>query len=81
MSRPRPLSLPVLAGAALVSSPALWRALDGTGAPAVALTRFLVCLVLCWAALSAVATLVGPPPRAEPAEHHGDDAEETNRSQ
>ncbi len=63
MGRPGPLSLPVLVGAALVSSPALWRALDGAGAPGVALTRFLVCLVLCWAALSGVSLLVGPPPR------------------
>ena len=57
-----PLSAPVLVGAALVSSPALWNALQGTGSPEVALTRYLVCIVLCWTALAVVAFVVGPAP-------------------
>jgi len=63
MGRPGLLSAPVLLGAALVSSPALWRGLVDGGSASVALTRFLVCIGLCWAALSLVTALVGPPPR------------------
>jgi hypothetical protein len=37
----------------------------------VALTRYLLCIVLCWAALGLVVTLVGPPPRPERAEGAG----------
>lgn len=83
MRSPGLLSLPVLLGAALLSSPALWRALvEDTGSPTVALTRFLVCGVLCWVALSVVAMLVGPPPRPEPsARDHGDDADGPDRSE
>jgi hypothetical protein len=65
-----PLSLPVLGGAAVVSSPALWRALvEGTTSTEVALTRYLVSVVICWAVLAFVAMLVGPAPQpeAEPA--------------
>lgn len=61
-----PLSLPVLGGAALVSSPALWRALvDGTTPVEVALSRYLVSVAICWAALAFVAMLVGPAPAPE----------------
>lgn len=56
-----PFSFPVLAGAALVSSPALWGLLAGQARLDVALTRYLVAVALCWAALSVVAMLVGPP--------------------
>jgi hypothetical protein len=59
-----PLSLPVLGGAAVMSSPALYGALvDGTTTMETAMTRFLICAVLCWVALSALGSLVGPPPR------------------
>ena len=51
-----PLSAPVLGGAALISAPALWGAfVTGTTPTEVALTRFLVCAVLCWAGLAVVA--------------------------
>ena len=70
-----PLSAPVLGGAALVSAPALWRTFVEGAAPAsMALSRFLVSLLVCWVALEVVAMLVGPAPvAAEPA----DTAEET----
>lgn len=55
-----PFSLPVLAGAALVSSPALWSSLVGEVRLDVGLSRYLVAVVLCWAALNFVAFLVGP---------------------
>jgi hypothetical protein len=59
-----PLSLPVLGGAAVMSSPALYGAfVDGTTTMETALTRFLICAVLCWVAFSALTSLVGPPPR------------------
>lgn len=58
-----PFSLPVLGGAAVVSSPALWRALvEGTASTQVALTRYLVSVAICWAALALFALLVGPAP-------------------
>ena len=61
-----PLSLPVLGGAAVLSSPALYRALvEGTARPDVALTRYLVAVAICWAVLALVSMLVGPAP--EPA--------------
>ncbi len=61
-----PVSLPVLGGAALISSPALWRALvEGTTSTQVALTRYLVSVLVCWAVLGLVAMLVGPAPRPE----------------
>jgi hypothetical protein len=80
MTRPGPLSLPVLAAAALVSSPALWRGLVEGGSASVAVTRFLVSIGLCWVALSVVATLVGPPPRAEPAARDHDEVDGHDRS-
>jgi hypothetical protein len=56
-----PLSGKVIGAATLVSSPALWLALvDRTLPLDVALTRYLVALVLCWAALSLVATWAFP---------------------
>jgi|tagenome__1003787_1003787.scaffolds.fasta_scaffold12651321_1 hypothetical protein len=59
-----PLSLPVLGAAAVMSSPALYGAfVDGTTTMETALTRFLVCAVLCWVGFSALASLIGPPPR------------------
>ncbi|HET8716283.1 MAG TPA: hypothetical protein VFM50_00910 [Nocardioidaceae bacterium] len=67
-----PLSPVVLIAAALVSSPALWGGLvEQTTPMSVALTRYLLCIVLCWAALGLVVTLVGPPPRPERAESAG----------
>jgi hypothetical protein len=60
-----PLSASVIGAATLVSSPALWLALvDRTLPLDVALTRYLIALVLCWAALSLVATWAFPDPRA-----------------
>jgi hypothetical protein len=57
-----PFSAPVLVGAALVSSPALWNVLQGDSPPEVALSRYLVSIVLCWMALAVVAFVVGPVP-------------------
>jgi hypothetical protein len=58
-----PLSASVVGAATVVSSPALWQALvDRTLPLDVALTRYLVALVLCWAALSLVATWAFPDP-------------------
>lgn len=60
-----PLSGKVIGAATLVSSPALWLALvDRTLPLDVALTRYLVALVLCWAALSLVATWAFPDARS-----------------
>jgi hypothetical protein len=55
-----PFSAPVLVGAALVSSPALWNVIQGTSPAEVALTRYLISVVLCWMALALVAFMVGP---------------------
>lgn len=58
-----PLSSGVLGAATLVASPALWLGLVDRSLPLdVALTRYLVALVLCWAALSVVATWAFPEP-------------------
>jgi hypothetical protein len=66
-----PLSPHVLGAATLVSSPALWLGLvDQTLPLDVALTRYLIALALCWAALSVVAAWAFPDPgsvRVEPA--------------
>jgi hypothetical protein len=75
-----PVSLPVLGGAALLSSPALWRALvEGTTSTQVALTRYLVSVLVCWAVLGLVAMLVGPAPRPDSDDdeeaHEGADAD------
>lgn len=61
-----PFSAPVLVGAALVSSPALWNVLQGDSPPEVALSRYLVSIVLCWMALAVVAFVVGPVPTVGP---------------
>jgi hypothetical protein len=56
-----PLSTGVLGAATVVSSPALWLGLvDRTLPLDVALTRYLIAVVLCWAALSLVATWAFP---------------------
>jgi hypothetical protein len=58
-----PLSGGVLLGSAVVASPALWAGLvDGTMPLDVALTRYLIVLVICWAAISVVADLAFPAP-------------------
>jgi hypothetical protein len=58
-----PLSTGVIAAATLVSSPALWLGLvDHTLPLDVALTRYLIALVLCWAAMSVVAVWAFPEP-------------------
>ena len=58
-----PLSPHVLGAATLVSSPALWLGLvDRTLPLDVALTRYLVAVAICWAALSLVATWALPDP-------------------
>lgn len=58
-----PLSTGVLGAATLVSSPALWLGLvDRTLPLDVALTRYLIALALCWAALSVVAAWAFPDP-------------------
>lgn len=58
-----PLSTGVLGAATVVSSPALWLGLvDRTLPLDVALTRYLIALVLCWAALSLVASWAFPEP-------------------
>jgi hypothetical protein len=60
-----PLSTSVLAAATVVSSPALWLGLvDRTLPLDVTLTRYLIALVLCWAAVSLVATWAFPDPRS-----------------
>ena len=77
-----PLSLPVLGTALLVSSPALYRALVlGTTPPLVGLSRFLVAVLVSWAAFGLLAMLVGPPPSPERAEDDADpaEAEDTGR--
>jgi hypothetical protein len=70
-----PLSTGVLAAATLVSSPALWLGLvDRTLPLDVALTRYLVALVLCWAAMSLVAAWAFPEPGSVKVEPRPDPA-------
>lgn len=71
-----PFSLPVLGGAALVSAPALWSSVTGQLRLDVGLSRYLVAVVLAWAALSLVAMLVGPAPTPRPADDAVDEAAE-----
>lgn len=65
-----PLSGTVLVAAAVVASPAAWRWLVlGTMPMEIALWRYLVALVACWAGLSLVARLLPSPgrsPRTDP---------------
>ncbi|MGZ4493256.1 MAG: hypothetical protein ACXVWU_01020 [Nocardioides sp.] len=77
-----PLSAPVLGGAALVSAPALWGMFDDGTSPSVALTRYLVCVLVCWVGLEVVAMLVGPVGPAkgpEPAEDLADRVDPDHR--
>ena len=69
-----PFSTPVLAGAALLTSPAWWRALEGTGSLSVATTRFLVTALACWLAFEVLAALVGPAPVAVSVDESGSGA-------
>lgn len=58
-----PLSGSVLVGAAVVASPALWSSLvDGALPLDVALTRYLIAVVICWVLISLVAELAFPAP-------------------
>lgn len=71
------LSPTVLGAAGVCASPALYQTLVTGGVPLeVAMTRYLVALVLCWVAISVVAALVGEPPApaARSAETGGDAA-------
>lgn len=72
-----PFSTPVLLGAALLSSPALWLSLTGHMRAEVALSRYLVAVVVCWLALALFVSLVGPPPgrTRQPAAAATEDAE------
>lgn len=71
-----PLSAGVLGAATLVSSPALWLGLvDRTLPLDVALTRYLIALVLCWAALSLVASWALPDPGSATGPHAGPEQE------
>ena len=60
-----PLSAPVLGGAALLTAPALWGMVDDTTSPVVALTRFLICMGVLWAAFGVLEMLVGPVQQAQ----------------
>ena len=61
------LSPTVLGAAGVCASPALYQALVTGGVPVeVAMTRYLVALVLCWLAISFVAALIGEPPAPSP---------------
>lgn len=59
------LSIPVLAAAGVLASPALWQtAMTGAVPFDVAVTRYLLAVVVTWAALSMVGSLIswGPAP-------------------
>jgi hypothetical protein len=65
------LSAPVLGAAVLASSPALYQGfVTQTVSLELAGSRFAVALVISWLAISAVAMLVGEPPK--PAEESAD---------
>jgi len=55
----------VLGLAAVVSSPALWQGLNGELPLDVTLTRYLVAVLVVWAALSVFRALVGDAPRPQ----------------
>ena len=79
-----PFSAPVLLGAAVLSSPALWGSLTGHMRLEVGLTRYLITVVICWLALAAFLSLVGPPPRQtpeQPADKQQDGAEKAAERQ
>lgn len=57
------LSPLVLGAAAVCASPAVYQAVVTGGMPLeVAMTRYLVALAICWAAISVVAAIIGEPP-------------------
>jgi hypothetical protein len=57
-----PFSAPVLGGATLVSAPSWWNVVQGLSPVTDAMTRFLVCVAICWVALELLAAFVGPVP-------------------
>jgi hypothetical protein len=52
----------VLTATAVVSSPSLWMLYEGSLSTDEAAKRVLVCLALCWVALTAVAAVAFPGP-------------------
>ena len=57
------LSPTVLGAAGLCASPALYQALVTGAVPVeVAMSRYLIALVICWLAISVVAALIGEAP-------------------
>ena len=66
-----PFSAPVLGGAALMSAPAWWNAVEGTVPAAEAVTRFLICVAICWFALEVLTMIVGPAPASPRADGEG----------
>lgn len=74
----RMLSAPVLLGAVLASSPALYQGLVTRTVPLEeAGGRFAVALVLAWVAISAVAMMVGEPPKPVVETDEGGDGDVT----
>jgi hypothetical protein len=67
-----PFSTPVLAAAFLVTAPAWWDALQGTTPAGAVVTRFLICVGICWIAFEVIAALVGPAPRSDEAGDRAD---------
>ncbi len=67
------LSAPVLGATAVLTAPALWSALVGELPAETAAVRFAVVAVLAWAAISALALVVGPPPPASEADATAED--------
>jgi hypothetical protein len=63
-----PFSAPVLGGAALVTAPAWWNVVQGTSPATDAMTRFLICVAVCWVAFELLAAFVGPAPQPAPAD-------------
>ena len=57
-----PFSAPVLGGAALVTAPTWWNVVQGTSPATDAMTRFLICVAVCWVAFELLAAFVGPAP-------------------
>jgi hypothetical protein len=58
----------VLGGAALVSAPAWWNVVQGTSPATDAMTRFLICVAVCWVAFELLAAFVGPAPHPSAAD-------------
>lgn len=77
-----PLSGGVLLGAAVVASPALWGSTIGGTMPLdVGLTRYLIAVVLCWAAVTVVAGLAFPAPGSVRVQTEADPVEPAEKSQ